>query len=62
MVCGAEAVYKIKDSPDYYCPACAEENFADLSMLVNVEEEAQQLKKIVQEKIEEHEPPQDRED
>ena len=51
IVCGVEAVYKIKDSADYYCTGCAEENFSDLSMLVNVEEEAQKLKKFVADKI-----------
>lgn len=60
IVCGAEAVYKIKDSPDYYCLGCAEENFSDISMLVNVEEEAQKLKKFVADKIgEDHAPDKD---
>ncbi len=50
IVCNAEAEYKIKDSSDYYCLDCAEENFADLSMLLKVEEEAKRLKAIVEEK------------
>ncbi len=53
IVCAAEAVYKIKDSADYYCLACAEENFSDLSLLVAVEDEAHKLKKFLAEKIEE---------
>ncbi len=46
-----EAKYKIKNTSDYYCQECAEDNFSDLSVLVKVEEEAQHLKKIVQERI-----------
>ena len=50
VVCDAEATYKIKDTSDYYCQECAQENFADLSLLVKVEEEAQRLKALVEEK------------
>lgn len=50
MVCDAEAAYKIKDTSDYYCQECAQENFADLSLLVKVEEEAQRLKAFVEQK------------
>jgi len=50
IVCDAEASYKIKDTSDYYCQECAQENFADLSLLVKVEEEAQRLKALVEEK------------
>lgn len=53
IICGAEAVYKIKDSADYYCADCAEDNFADLSLLVKVEEEAQRLKQVLKEKMDE---------
>jgi len=51
IICNDPATLKIKDTPDYYCQGCAEENFADLSMLVKVEEEAQKLKEFVKEKI-----------
>ena len=51
IICESEAVYKIKDTPDYYCQECAEENFADLTMLVKVEEEAQRLKEFLKEKM-----------
>lgn len=50
IVCDGEAVYKIKDTSDYYCQECAQENFADLSLLVKVEEEAQRLKEFVEHK------------
>ena len=53
IICGKEAVYKIKDTPDFYCPECAEENFGDLDMLVKVEEEAQRLKTVITDQIEE---------
>jgi hypothetical protein len=51
IICDEEAILKIKDTPDYYCQECAEENFADLSMLIKVEEEAQKLKQFLKEKI-----------
>ena len=55
VVCDAEAVYKIKDTSDYYCEECAKENFADVSLLVKVEAEAQRLKQFLEEKMEEEE-------
>lgn len=52
LVCGADAEYQIKDTSDYYCPACAEENFGDIALLVKVEEEeAKKLKSAIQEKL-----------
>ncbi|MBT4805324.1 hypothetical protein HON71_04075 [Candidatus Woesearchaeota archaeon] len=51
IICESEAVYKIKDTPDYYCQECAEENFSDLDLLVKVEEEAQRLKEFLKEKM-----------
>lgn len=51
IICNDQATFQIKDAPDYYCQGCAEENFADLSMLVKVEEEAKRLKEYVKEKI-----------
>ena len=50
VVCDAEATYKIKDTSDYYCQECAQENFADLTLLVKVEEEAQRLKILIEQK------------
>lgn len=47
IICNAEAIYKIKDTSDYYCQDCAQENFADLTLLVKVEEEAQRLKEFL---------------
>lgn len=51
LICQEEAIFKIKDTFDYYCQECAEDNFADLSLLVKVEQEAQQLKKVIREKL-----------
>lgn len=48
IICGKKAEFKIKDSNEYYCPECAEENFGDLALLQRVGEEAQALKKIVE--------------
>lgn len=51
IVCDRQAEYKIKDTSEYYCLDCAEENFADLSLLIKVEEEAQRLKEYLKEKM-----------
>ena len=47
------AEFKIKDTTDYYCEGCAEEQFADINYLVKVEEQAQQLKNMIDNQIEE---------
>ncbi len=51
IICNGEAVYAIKDSSDYYCEECAEENFGDITMLVKVEDEAQKLKEFIKERL-----------
>ncbi|MFH1440080.1 MAG: hypothetical protein ABIG89_05920 [Candidatus Woesearchaeota archaeon] len=51
-ICGKDAQFAIKDTSDYYCEECAEENFGDVSMLVAVEEKAQKLKAMLDNKIE----------
>ena len=48
IICGEEAQFRIKDSPEFYCQECAEENFADLTVLQRVEHEAQLLRQIIQ--------------
>jgi len=55
IICEEPAAYKIKDTLDFYCNVCAEENFADISMLLKLEEEAKILKKIIDEKLNETE-------
>ncbi len=48
IICGEEAKYSIKGTRDHYCSECAKENFADLSMLVEVEEMAKKVKDLVE--------------
>jgi hypothetical protein len=48
-ICGKEAKYNIKDSSEYYCEECAEEQFDDVSALVKVEEQAKRLKRLIEE-------------
>ena len=52
IVCNAGAEFRIKDTSDFYCQDCAEENFADLTMLINVEEEAQRFRQVLQSRME----------
>ncbi|HIH11181.1 TPA: hypothetical protein HA241_03260 [Candidatus Woesearchaeota archaeon] len=51
IICDENAVYKIKDTADFYCQSCAEDNFGDLSVLVSVEEEALRLKQALEQKL-----------
>ncbi len=51
IICNVEAVYVIKDTSDYYCEECAEENFSDITMLVKVEDEAQKLKDFIKDRL-----------
>lgn len=48
-ICGAEARFNIKDTSEYYCQDCAEEQFDDISALVKVEEQAKKIKKMIEE-------------
>lgn len=48
-----EATHMIKDTNTYYCEECAKENFDDISCLQKVEEQAQKLKQIIEEKANE---------
>lgn len=38
IICGEMAKYCIRDCSDFYCEECAEENFADMSLLEKVDE------------------------
>lgn len=51
IICEKTAIFKIKDTLDFYCNECAEENFGDLTMLLKLEEEAKLLKKVIDEKL-----------
>ena len=50
-VCNDEAHFRIKDTSDYYCQECAEENFSDLTLLIQLEEEAQKLKHVINKRL-----------
>lgn len=52
IICGNTANLCIKGSSESYCNDCAEENFADASLLVKVEEEAQKLKDVISRRAE----------
>ncbi len=54
IICNEEANFKIKDSSEFYCQECAEESFADLSLLQKVEEETQALKEIINGKLQDN--------
>ena len=53
IVCNEVAEYKIKDTPDFYCHECATENFADLSLLLRLDEEAYKLNEAIKERLKE---------
>ncbi|MFA6461932.1 MAG: hypothetical protein WCV90_06720 [Candidatus Woesearchaeota archaeon] len=56
IICNKQAKYRVKDTPEYYCEECAEENFGDITLLIEVEEEeAQRLKRFLSSKMEEYE-------
>lgn len=50
IICQEAAEFEINGTSDYYCKECAEENFADLSMLSKVESQARKLNMILQNK------------
>ena len=50
IICHTQAQYAIKDTTDYYCADCAIENFGGVDVLVSIEEQAQALKKAIDEK------------
>jgi len=49
IICSQEAIYCIKDTTDYYCQNCAEENFGDITYLQKIEE--QTAEKLVNKKL-----------
>ena len=48
IVCENEGEYTIKGSSEIYCTDCAEEQFADLSYLVKVGEQAKKITQSVE--------------
>ena len=53
LICEQEAKYAIKDTKDYYCEECAQDQFGDISYLVKIEEATQQQERNGIEKFEE---------
>ena len=53
IICGADAIYIIKDTSDSYCQECALDCFNDVSFLQKVEEQALELKELIKDMIEE---------
>jgi uncharacterized Zn ribbon protein len=51
IICEDEAAYRIKDSTEFYCLECADEHFSDITMLEKVEQQAQKLKEMIEERI-----------
>ena len=49
ILCGDPAKYSVKGTSDYYCEECATENFADVALLVRVEDIARKLKERLDE-------------
>ena len=47
IICDEEAKFRIKDGNEFYCKECAQESFADLSLLQKVEQEATIIKDLV---------------
>jgi len=54
IICEKEAGYRIKDTSDYYCQECAEENFADIKILIKLEREAKTIKSYVTSQMNKH--------
>jgi hypothetical protein len=54
IICGDPAEYVMKESNDRYCGECALDCFGDTSVLVHVEEQAKELKKLVKKEMTEN--------
>lgn len=52
LICEGPAQYTIKDTSDFYCAECAEEQFGDVELLVKLNADAH-VKNNYKEKIEE---------
>ena len=59
IICDVPAEYRIKDSTEFYCEGCAKENFSDISYLQKVVEEAERLKEVIKERLNEPDTEQD---
>ena len=62
IICNKEAVFCIRDSSESYCQECAEENFADIKILIKLEREAKTIKSYVTRQMNKHIHKEDEED
>jgi hypothetical protein len=53
LICEQEATYAIKNTKDYYCKECAQDQFGDISYLVSIENDKGLQEKNAIEKMEE---------
>ncbi len=53
LICEEEAKFAIKNTKDYYCEECAQDQFGDISYLVKIEEAVEQQEKNRIEQLEE---------
>jgi len=51
IICDEDAKFAIKGTSDFYCEECAKEHFSDISVLVQVEEQAKKIKELVEENV-----------
>lgn len=47
IVCGNEATLCVKDCSECYCEECAQEYFDDIKCLTELEKQAQEVKKLI---------------
>jgi hypothetical protein len=51
IICKGDAEFAVKGTSDYYCAKHAEEFFGDVSVLQSIEDQAQQLKELIKERL-----------
>ena len=51
ILCTSAADYSVKDSSEYYCTNCALENFSDVGVLQEIENDSSRLSRMVEETI-----------
>ena len=56
MICGSDAAFHIKDSSEYYCEDCAQENFSDLQLLEPLHSQAQKIKEMIEQRAKDDQP------
>lgn len=57
IICSDAAEFCVKDTSDFYCKECAEENFGDLTLLVAIEAQAKDLKRMIDDRMDDAEQP-----